>query len=270
VKVRIRAMGICGSELSAYKGAFPFGTYPRSLGHEVAGEVVELSDNSGDLSIGDRVVLEPYRYCSSCYPCSIGRTNCCENLKVIGFHANGAYMEYYGNNNSRISILQAEDAIKNCVEFGTLSKSYNMTGWRIGYIAGNREVIEKLMIVKTNFDSGQFAAIQNAGITALKNGDDFIDVMRSEYNFRRSMVIDTLINKGIHVYRSEGAFYVWFRVPKGYTSQEFTAFLLEKAGIIITPGDTFGTNGEGYCRISLTVNKNEIEAAMKRIEALNF
>jgi LL-diaminopimelate aminotransferase len=182
----------------------------------------------------------------------------------------GAYMEYYGNNNSRISILQAEDAIKNCVEFGTLSKSYNMTGWRIGYIAGNREVIEKLMIVKTNFDSGQFAAIQNAGITALKNGDDFIDVMRSEYNFRRSMVIDTLINKGIHVYRSEGAFYVWFRVPKGYTSQEFTAFLLEKAGIIITPGDTFGTNGEGYCRISLTVNKSEIEAAMKRIETLDI
>jgi LL-diaminopimelate aminotransferase len=145
-----------------------------------------------------------------------------------------------------------------------------MTGWRIGYIVGNREIIEKLMVVKTNFDSGQFAAIQNAGITALKYGDAFVEEMRNVYNLRRHIVFDAFIKKGIHIYRSEGAFYCWFKVPGGYTSQEFASLILEKTGVIITPGDTFGSNGEGYCRISLTVNKEKIETAMGRIEALDL
>jgi len=97
VTIKVKAVGICGTEISCYKGVFPFGTYPRTLGHEVAGEVVSVPDNNNGIKVGDKVALEPYRYCGSCYPCSLGRTNCCEELKVIGVHANGAYMEYFSH-----------------------------------------------------------------------------------------------------------------------------------------------------------------------------
>lgn len=97
VVIKVKAAGICGSELSAYKGIFPMGIYPRTLGHEVGGEVVSAPANDRDIKAGDRVALDPFKYCGTCYPCSKGRTNCCENLKVISVHENGAYMEYYSH-----------------------------------------------------------------------------------------------------------------------------------------------------------------------------
>ena len=92
--VRIRAAGICGSDIGAYRGVNPLVTYPRIIGHEIAGEIVEIGDNPRDLKSGDHVILDPYLYCGKCYPCTIGRTNCCENLNVIGVHVDGGMQEY--------------------------------------------------------------------------------------------------------------------------------------------------------------------------------
>lgn len=97
VVIKVKAIGICGSELSAYKGIFPIGTYPRTLGHEIAGEVMYAPENDKSISIGDKVVLDPYLYCGECYPCSQGKTNCCENIQVISAHCNGAHMEYFAH-----------------------------------------------------------------------------------------------------------------------------------------------------------------------------
>jgi len=95
--IKIKAIGICGTELSSFNGTFPMGIYPRVLGHEVVGEIIRIAENTKGLKPGDRVVLEPYRYCGDCYPCRIGRTNCCENMKCIGVHENGAGMEYFAH-----------------------------------------------------------------------------------------------------------------------------------------------------------------------------
>lgn len=177
----------------------------------------------------------------------------------------GAYMDICRNGTKPLSILQTPGAKDICVEFGTLSKSYNMTGWRIGYIVGNPHVIKKLMVVKTNFDSGQFGALQIAGVKALKKGDNTIEELNRIYELRREIVINYLKKMGIEVYNSKGTFFVWLKVPKGYKSYEFSSYLLEKAAVIITPGSNFGELGEGYCRISLTVSTDRLEEAMKRI-----
>lgn len=182
----------------------------------------------------------------------------------------GAYSSIYRDNEEPISLLQAPNAKDICVEFGTLSKSYNMTGWRIGYIVGNKEIIQKLMIIKTNFDSGQFSAIQYAGVDALNHGNAFISEMNKIYNERRDLVISILNRKGFEVYNSKGTFYVWFKVPNGYKSEEFAANVLENTGVLITPGNSFGSKGEGYCRISLTVDSNKLKNAMERIENLSL
>lgn len=97
VVIKVKAAGICGSDLSSYKGIFPLVTYPRVPGHEIAGEVVYVPENDKGIKIGDKVTLEPYKYCGECYPCSIGRTNCCEDLKVIGVHVDGGMAEYYAH-----------------------------------------------------------------------------------------------------------------------------------------------------------------------------
>ncbi|MDY0093520.1 MAG: alcohol dehydrogenase catalytic domain-containing protein [Candidatus Vecturithrix sp.] len=97
VLIQVRSMGICGSDIAAYKGVSPLVTYPRILGHEIAGDVVSVPEQSEGVAVGDRVIVEPYRYCGACYPCQIGRTNCCEHLKVIGVHEDGGMREYYAH-----------------------------------------------------------------------------------------------------------------------------------------------------------------------------
>ncbi|MDF2674008.1 MAG: aspartate/tyrosine/aromatic aminotransferase [Clostridiales bacterium] len=177
----------------------------------------------------------------------------------------GAYMDICREGTESRSILQTPGAKDICVEFGTLSKAYNMTGWRIGYVVGNSEVIKKLMVIKTNFDSGQFCALQMAGVKALEEGDKTIEELNKIYELRRKIVIERLKKIGIEPYNSKGTFYVWFKVPRGYKSEEFSSLILEKTGVIITPGNTFGVSGEGYCRISLTVSLERLEEAMNRI-----
>lgn len=97
ILVKVKSIGICGSEISAFKGIFPLGDFPRSLGHEIGAEVVSVPAGESELKAGDRVALEPYRYCGECYPCSQGKTNCCEDLKVIGVHQNGAHSEFFSH-----------------------------------------------------------------------------------------------------------------------------------------------------------------------------
>jgi LL-diaminopimelate aminotransferase len=178
----------------------------------------------------------------------------------------GAYMDICNNENDSISLLQTKGAIETGVEFGSLSKSYNMTGWRIGYIAGNKEIIDKLMVVKTNFDSGQFSAIQYAGVAALSGGQHVIQRVNKIYMERRKIISDFLVGKGVNVYSSKATFYVWFENPSGYKSEEFAGELLERTGVLITPGNAFGVMGEGYCRISLTVDNEKLKEALIRID----
>ena len=181
-----------------------------------------------------------------------------------------AYSEFTYEGFTAPSILQARDAMKIAVEFNSLSKSYNMTGWRIGYAVGNKEAISKLKKMKNNIDSGVFTAIQVAAIEALKNGDAFTKQMRSIYEKRRNLAINELKSLGWEFEVPWGAFYIWIKIPQGYTSQSFTALLLEKTGVVVAPGTGYGACGEGYIRISLTMKEERIKEAFERIKELNL
>lgn len=195
---------------------------------------------------------------------SFGKQN---NIVIIN---DGAYMDIYSGADSMPSLLQADGAMDIAVEFGSLSKSYNMTGWRLGYIVGNREVINQLMLIKTNFDSGQFSSIQDAGTIALVEGQHVIERLNKVYDERRKLLLGSLNTLGIKAFNSTGTFYIWFKNPAGFTSEEFVSKLLVEAGVLITPGSAFGKNGEGYCRISLTAEENKILEAAKRLSGLSI
>jgi LL-diaminopimelate aminotransferase len=163
------------------------------------------------------------------------------------------------------SVLQAPGAKDVAVEFGSLSKTYNMTGWRIGYAVGNARAIEALATVKTNLDSGIFNAVQEAGIAALTGPQEHVERMRRVYRARRDTVIDGLRATGIDVLPPRGSIYVWVPTPAGRTSVDFAAELLDKAAVVVAPGTGYGPHGEGYIRISLTVPDDRLREAMDRI-----
>jgi LL-diaminopimelate aminotransferase len=165
------------------------------------------------------------------------------------------------------SFLATPGAIDVGVEFHSLSKTYNMTGWRIGWVVGNTEVIEALGRVKSNIDSGIFSAIQKAGITALEGPQDIIGEMRAIYQRRRDLVVETLTDLGLDVKAPQAAIYLWVRVPEGHTSASFATLVLEKAAVVIPPGAAYGPSGEGYIRISLTVPDDRLKEALDRIAA---
>ncbi len=181
-----------------------------------------------------------------------------------------AYSEFTFDGITAPSILQAEGAMDIAVEFHTLSKSYNMTGWRIGYAVGNKEAISKLKKMKNNVDSGVFTAIQEAAIEALEHGDGFVQDMRELYRKRRDLAITKLKQIGWDFSVPQGTFYVWVNVPEGYTSKGFTTMLLDKAGVVAAPGSGYGSCGEGYFRISLTVGEDRINEAFSRIGNLKI
>lgn len=151
------------------------------------------------------------------------------------------------------------------VEFHSLSKTFNMTGWRIGFAVGNRDVVAGLGKVKSNLDSGAFQAIQEAGILALQSDDQLTDPLRKIYQERRDVLVQGLRKLGLDTEMPQATFYVWVGVPKGYTSTSFTAHLLERAGIVTTPGNGFGEPGEGYIRMTLTTSAERLAEAVERI-----
>ncbi|MFA4981763.1 MAG: LL-diaminopimelate aminotransferase [Candidatus Omnitrophota bacterium] len=164
------------------------------------------------------------------------------------------------------SIFEVEGARDVAIEFHSLSKTFNMTGWRIGFAAGNARIIEGLAKVKSNVDSGIFSAIQKAGAVALDNYEKHISSVIKTYEERRNVLVDGLNSLGWNVEKPKATFYVWVRVPPRYTSATFAKALLDKADIVATPGNGFGEHGEGYIRMVVTVDKKRILEAVERIK----
>ncbi|OIP88763.1 MAG: LL-diaminopimelate aminotransferase [Syntrophaceae bacterium CG2_30_49_12] len=176
------------------------------------------------------------------------------------------YSEIVFDGQKRLSFLMAEGAKEVGVELNSLSKPYNMTGWRIGMALGNSGIIAAMSKVKENTDSGIFNPIQYAAIHALKHEGAAIDHMLSIYAHRRKMVLETLSRIGITFDPPKGTFYLWVPTPSGMNSLEFTNYLFEKTAVVVAAGTAYGQYGEGYIRISLTVPDDRLREAMARIE----
>ncbi len=189
-------------------------------------------------------------------------------FNVIVVH-DAAYTEMYFNEaNKPLSILEIPGGRDVAIEFHSLSKTYNMTGWRIGMAVGNASLIKGLGKVKENVDSGIFQAVQEAGIVALNQGDAYSAELRDIYRERRDVVTQALQKAGISCRVPEATFYVWSKVPGGVSSQDFVTRVLRQTGVVTTPGNGFGAPGEGYFRISLTVNTDRLKEAVLRISQL--
>ncbi len=181
-----------------------------------------------------------------------------------------AYTELYFDDFRPPSILQVDGAKDVAIEFHSLSKTYCMTGWRIAFAVGNEKLISGLTKVKNNVDSGAFQAVQEAGIAALSGDQKCVEEFRQIFKERRDVVVEGLKNLGFALDPPKATFYVWARVPEGYTSADFCAKLLQEAGIVVTPGNGFGDPGEGFFRIALTVDKERLKEALARIGDLKF
>jgi LL-diaminopimelate aminotransferase len=168
------------------------------------------------------------------------------------------------------SFLSIKGAKEVGVEINSLSKPYNMAGWRCGFLAGNREVVKAFGSVRTNLDSGIFQAVQRAGLTALSTSPVWLEDMRKVYERRRDIVVNGLRRLGWDVYAPRGTFYVWIPVPKPYNSVQFTDLLFKEAGVVVSPGNSFGRYGEGYIRISTTVADERLREFIRRLEKLKL
>lgn len=176
-----------------------------------------------------------------------------------------AYAEIAFNGYKPPSLLQREGAIDIGVEFYSLSKTYNMTGWRIGSLAGNKNIIDALGRVKTNIDSGIFNATQKAGIEALTGPQNIVKEMCDTYKERRDFAVSKLRSYGFSFAEPKASIYIWIKVPDGYSSTSFATKVLEEAAVVISPGNAYGKYGEGYFRISLTINTDRLNEALNRI-----
>lgn len=181
-----------------------------------------------------------------------------------------AYSEIYFDGQRPSSFLEVDGAKDVGIEFHSLSKTYNMTGWRIGFAVGHKAILAGLGKVKSNLDSGVFQAVQEAGIAALHLDDRVTDELRTIYQERRDVLVPGLRKLGLDVHMPRAAFYVWVTAPKGYTSTSFTAHLLEKTGVVTTPGNGFGEPGEGYIRMTVTTSKERLGEAVERIAKAGF
>lgn len=164
-----------------------------------------------------------------------------------------------------VSFLQAEGAMDLGIEFHSLSKTFNMTGWRLGMAVGNAEIISRLRTVKSNLDSGVPQAIQRMGIAALGAPLDSIDGQIAIYKRRRDKVVKALQGIGLRVQPPRASLYVWAKVPEGYTSAAFSALLLDDRDILVSPGSGYGEYGEGYIRLSLTISDENLEKGLSRL-----
>ena len=163
------------------------------------------------------------------------------------------------------SVLQVPGADQVAVEFGTLSKTFNMTGWRLGWMVGNREVVAALGRLKTHLDSGVFNAVQRAGVAALDGGMPHLPELVATYQRRRDLVVGAFRKAGWDLPSPRGAMYVWLPTPPGESSVAFTARLLDQAGVVVAPGTGYGPSGEGYIRLSITIPDSRLEEGCERV-----
>jgi len=177
----------------------------------------------------------------------------------------GPYSEVAYDGYRPVSFLQAPGARDVGIEFHSLSKSYNMTGWRIGMAVGNATLIDALMRVKSNIDSGIPQAIQRMAITALNGPQDCIEEHNAVYQRRRDRLVETLRAIGMRVQPPRASLYVWARVPDGLTSADFAARLIDDIGVVVTPGTGYGAWGEGFVRLSLTIPDDQLEEGLRRL-----
>jgi len=186
--------------------------------------------------------------------------------KVILAYDN-AYSEIYYNEDDRpSSILECPGAKDIAIEFHSLSKTFNMTGWRMGFAVGNPELVAGLLKVKTNIDSGPLLSVQEAGAFALDNADQLIPGVRQIYAERRDVMLKILDQLGIEYLTPKATFFVWAKVPGNMKSMDLTRDLIAEEGLVVTPGSGFGREGEGFFRLALTLPPKQIEEAMGRFE----
>jgi LL-diaminopimelate aminotransferase len=164
------------------------------------------------------------------------------------------------------SFLETPGAMEVGVELLSLSKSYNMTGWRAGAVVGNREIVDAYWRLKTNVDSGMFAAVQQAAATALNGPQDSVTALCQTYQRRRDLLVAALQRIGLQATAPKGTIYLWVPTPDGHTSASFTKLILDQADVIVTPGAAYGPAGEGYVRLSLTIADDLLDEAVRRIE----
>ena len=192
-----------------------------------------------------------------------------DRAKTYGFiiASDGAYSEQ-GYTHLPPCILQVPGAKDHAIEFFSMSKSYNMTGWRVGFAAGNKDLIAALYQMKSTLDSGVFQPVQWAAITAMKGKDsELINPSKEVYFYRRNLMLEGLQSLGYQVFDGGATFYLWIKNPPGKTSAQIAAEFLD-AGVVVTPGSGFGAQGEGYFRVALTVPEEKLKEALKRIPSL--
>ena len=180
-----------------------------------------------------------------------------------------AYIELYYEKPA-ISILEIDGAKDIAIEFHSLSKTFCMTGWRIGFAVGNETLISALAKVKSNIDSGVFTAIQEAGAYALNNLESLVPPIRQIFKKRGEFLANSLKELGYTLLPYKATFYLWVKTPNGYSSTEFCKKLIEEIGVVVTPGNGFGPSGEGYFRIALTVNEDRLKEVINRLKSLKI
>jgi len=185
---------------------------------------------------------------------------------LVVVHDN-AYSEICFDGYQAPSFLETPGAKDVGIEIFSLSKGWNMTGWRTGIVAGNADVVERYRQLKTNLDSGMFEAVQLATVAALTEARDFPREMSEVYARRRDLVVEALAAIGLSVDPPKATPYFWVRVPEGYTSESFAELVLEEAAVVVSPGPSYGPSGEGFFRVSLTVADDRLEEAVRRIES---
>ena len=190
----------------------------------------------------------------------------CRENDILLAHDN-AYCDISYDGYRPPAILQRPGAKDTCVEFFSLSKGYNMTGWRIAFVAGNPEAVKALGTIKNNVDSGVFNAVQQAGIAALTSDQHTVREQCAIYQKRRDILVPALNEMGLTCTAPKATIYVWAKVPDGFSSMGFSDYLLQNAHVAVTPGSGYGEDGEGYIRLSLTVSDENLEKAISRMRA---